>query len=143
MRVRLTRRYRFSATHQLDDTPGLRRCSGLHGHRYVVELTLESPCGGGEGGVGKGSVGESGVVMAVESLDVCVRPVLAELEGRCLNELPGDPGDWEPMGALPTLENVARYLARRLRFLSNDGHQRLCALRVFESDDLFVDAILE
>ena len=99
--MRLTSRYRFSASHRLD-TPKLspeenRRLYGKcnnphgHGHNYVLDITVEGP------------IDESGQVVNREALDGLVRErVLRRLDHRDLNtEIP------ELSGRVTTTENLA------------------------------------
>lgn len=38
--IAITKRFRFEAAHQLEDWPDGHQCARLHGHSYVLELTL-------------------------------------------------------------------------------------------------------
>jgi 6-pyruvoyltetrahydropterin/6-carboxytetrahydropterin synthase len=99
--VRLTSRYRFSASHRLD-TPALspeenRRLYGKcnnphgHGHDYLIEITVDGP------------VDQDGQVVNREALDAVVRErVLARLDHKNLNaDIP------ELGGSVTTTENLA------------------------------------
>jgi 6-pyruvoyltetrahydropterin/6-carboxytetrahydropterin synthase len=99
--VRLTSRYRFSASHRLD-TPALTpeenrklygKCNNPHGHGhdYVLDITVDGP------------VGEDGQVVNREALDTVVRDrVLAHLDHKNLNaDIP------ELAGSVTTTENLA------------------------------------
>ena len=99
--MRLTSRYRFSASHRLD-TPALspeenRRLYGKcnnphgHGHDYVLEITVDGP------------VDQDGQVVNREALDTVVRErVLARLDHKNLNlDIP------ELAGSVTTTENLA------------------------------------
>jgi 6-pyruvoyltetrahydropterin/6-carboxytetrahydropterin synthase len=99
--VRLTSRYRFSASHRLD-TPALspeenRRLYGKcnnphgHGHDYVLEITVDGP------------VHQDGQVVNRDALDAVVRErVLARLDHKNLNaDIP------ELAGSVTTTENLA------------------------------------
>jgi 6-pyruvoyltetrahydropterin/6-carboxytetrahydropterin synthase len=99
--VRLTSRYRFSASHRLD-TPELTpeenrklygKCNNPHGHGhdYVLDITVDGP------------VGEDGQVVNREALDTVVRDrVLAHLDHKNLNaDIPG------LAGSVTTTENLA------------------------------------
>lgn len=107
--MKLTRRYRFSASHRLD-TPRLtpeenRRLYGKcnnpygHGHDYILEVTIE------------GSPDSSGQLASRESLDRLVREnVLDRLDHRNLNlDVP------ELAGVVPTTENLAAAIDGALR----------------------------
>ena len=99
--MRLTRRYRFSASHRLN-TPSLsaeenRRLYGKcnnpygHGHDYVLDITLEGP------------LDASGQVVDRAALDSLVAErVLAKLDHKNLNvDVP------ELAASVPTTENLA------------------------------------
>lgn len=99
--MRLTSRYRFSASHRLD-TPALsleenRRLYGKcnnphgHGHDYVLEITVDGP------------VDQDGQVVNREAMDTLVRErVLARLDHKNLNvDIP------ELAGSVTTTENLA------------------------------------
>lgn len=106
--MRLTRRYRFSASHRLD-TPALspeenRRLYGKcnnpygHGHDYVLDITVE------------GAVDASGQVASRAALDAWVAErVLARLDHRNLNA-----GVAELAGSIPTTENLALAIRQNL-----------------------------
>lgn len=99
--MRLTSRYRFSASHRLD-TPALSpeenrklygKCNNPHGHGhdYVLEITVDGP------------VDQDGQVVNREALDAVVRErVLARLDHKNLNvDVP------ELAGSVATTENLA------------------------------------
>jgi 6-pyruvoyltetrahydropterin/6-carboxytetrahydropterin synthase len=124
--VKLTSRYRFSASHRLD-TAALspdenRRLYGKcnnphgHGHDYVLEITVEGP------------VDLDGQVVNREALDAVVRErVLARLDHQNLNaDIP------ELAGSVTTTEN----LATMVRGVLTDGWAlpaRLARVRISET----------
>ena len=125
--MRLTRRYRFSASHRLD-TPALsvvdnRRLYGKcnnpygHGHDYVLDVTVE------------GSPDASGQLVDREALDTLVgRRVLSRLDHKNLNmDVP------ELASAVPTTENLASAIRQ---FLATDWPlaARLQRVRISETD---------
>jgi len=106
--VRLTSRYRFSASHRLD-TPALSpqenqklygKCNNPHGHGhdYVLEITVDGP------------VDHDGQVVNREALDAVVRErVLARLDHKNLNaDIP------ELTGSVTTTENLATLVRNAL-----------------------------
>jgi len=106
--VRLTSRYRFSASHRLD-TPALTpeenqklygKCNNPHGHGhdYVLEITVDGP------------VAPDGQVVNREALDALVRErVLARLDHKNLNaDIP------ELAGSVTTTENLATLVRKSL-----------------------------
>ena len=124
--MRLTSRYRFSASHRLD-TPAMspeenRRLYGKcnnphgHGHDYVIEITVDGP------------VDQDGQVVNREALDTVVRErVLARLDHKNLNEdIP------ELAGSVTTTENLATLVRAAL----TDGWPlpaRLARVRISET----------
>jgi 6-pyruvoyltetrahydropterin/6-carboxytetrahydropterin synthase len=95
-----------------------------HGHNYLLEVTLE---------------GEpdpvTGMVMDLKELKLILnREVIAPFDHRFLNyEVP--PFD----RVVPTLENIALEIWRRLAPHFVNGRGRLRAVRLYETPDLWVD----
>ena len=129
----ITRRVEFSASHVCRN-PGLsdeqnRALYGAaanangHGHNYILEVTLE----GSPDPV-------TGMVFDLKELkDILNREVVDPMDHRFLNfEVP--PFD----RVVPTAENVAREIWRRLDPRFRNG-VRLRNVRLFETEDLFVD----
>ena len=125
--MRLTRRYRFSASHRLD-TPALspeenRRLFGKcnnpygHGHDYVLDVTLE------------GSPDASGLLASRGALDALVTErVLARMDHKNLNQDLA-----ELTSVVPTTENLALVIGK---LLGADWplRARLQRVRVSETD---------
>ena len=125
--ARLTRRYRFSASHRLDtaafSAEENRRLYGKcnnpygHGHNYLLEVTLE------------GLVDRSGQVADRRALDELVSEhVLARLDHRNLNmDVP------ELAAVVPTTENLALVIRANLtRHWTLPA--RLAGVRISETD---------
>src|SRR5690349_3043195 len=130
----ITRKVEFSASH-VCRVPGLseeenRELFGLaanphgHGHNYVIEVSLE-----GEPDPA------TGMVLDLKELkELLNREVVEPYDHRFLNyEVP--PFD----RVVPTAENVALDIWRRLEPHLSDGNRRLRNVRVYETPDLFVD----
>lgn len=130
----ITRKVEFSASH-VCRRPDLseeenRRLFGMaanphgHGHNYTVEVSLR---------------GEphpvTGMVLDLKELkEILNRQIVEPYDHRFLNyEVP--PFDRE----IPTTENIARDIWRRLEPQLASGAARLFAVRVYETPDLFVD----
>jgi 6-pyruvoyltetrahydropterin/6-carboxytetrahydropterin synthase len=106
--VRLTRRYRFSASHRLasptltaDENRQLYgKCNNPygHGHDYILDVTVE------------GDADANGLVARREALDeIVIAQVIARLDHRNLNvDVP------ELAEAVPTTENLASAIWRSL-----------------------------
>ncbi len=129
----ITRRVEFSASHVCAN-PKLtaeenRKLYGPaanphgHGHNYALEVTLE-----GEADAA------TGMVFDLKALkDVLQREIIGPMDHRFLNhEVP--PFD----RVVPTVENVAAEIWRRLEPCFR-GPARLYNVRLYETEDLFVD----
>ncbi len=130
----ITRREEFSASHACVN-PALPAAENRalygedsnprgHGHNYVVEVTLE----GDPDPV-------SGMVFDLKLLkDVIRREVIEPFDHRFLNyEVP--PFD----RVIPTPENVAREIWRRLEPRLAGTRSRLHSVRLYETEDLYVE----
>ena len=131
---RVTRRYEFAASHRLHaaelSEEENRRLYGKcnnpygHGHNYVVEVSLA----GDPDPV-------TGMVLDLKELKAILeREIVEPYDHRFLNyEVP--PFDRE----VPTTENIALDIWRRLEPCLSDGRGKLHAVRVYETPDLYVD----
>lgn len=96
MEVELRRRYHFAAAHHLPLAPEGHKCRRLHGHSYEIEVAV------------RGEVDtETGWLLDYGDIDKQVRPVLAELDHRTLNDIPGLEN--------ATSEILSRWLWERIR----------------------------
>jgi 6-pyruvoyltetrahydropterin/6-carboxytetrahydropterin synthase len=131
--IRLTRRYRFAASHRLhsDNLPEdenravFGKCNNPygHGHDYVLEVSVTGPV-----------ESESGQAVRLGTLDRAVQEtVLAGMDHRNLNaEVEEFRG-----GLVPTTENLAEVILNRLdrnwgRFFPK-GLPRLERIRIYET----------
>ena len=110
MKISLTRRYRFAASHRLHTTKLSEaenkrvygKCSNPygHGHNYVLEVTITGPVDS-----------ETGMIANLGELDPFVqREVIEPFDQKFLNE---EVGEFREQVA--TTENVAREIFRRLK----------------------------
>lgn len=108
--VRITRRYRFSASHRLhsellsdrENAETYGKCNNPygHGHDYVLEVTLRGPVDP-----------STGRFVALEALDQFVRRVVVDpMDRRDLNQ---DIAEFQSL--VPTSENLAVVIAQRLQ----------------------------
>jgi 6-pyruvoyltetrahydropterin/6-carboxytetrahydropterin synthase len=130
----LTRRAEFSASHvcsqpalsseQNRELYGAAANPSGHGHNYVLEVTLE-----GEADP------VTGMVFDLKTLkDIIQQQVVEPMDHRFLNyEVP--PFD----RIVPTTENVAAEIWRRLAPQFTTGRARLENVRLYETEDLYVD----
>ncbi len=130
----ITRKVEFSASHALR-SPDLSDADNLafygpasnpngHGHNYIVEVTLS----GAPDPV-------TGMVMDLKELkDILNREVLDPFDHRFLNhEVP--PFDT----VIPTAENIAIEIWRRLAPQMNRAEAKLHSIRLWETADLYVE----
>jgi 6-pyruvoyltetrahydropterin/6-carboxytetrahydropterin synthase len=130
----VTRKTEFSASHvcrlsSLSDAEnyelfGAEANPNGHGHNYVLEVTLE----GDPDPV-------SGMVMDLKKLkDILEHEVVAPMDHRFLNY------EVKPFDRIvPTAENIAREIWRRLDARLGASGARLSKVRLFEGSDLYAD----
>jgi 6-pyruvoyltetrahydropterin/6-carboxytetrahydropterin synthase len=116
MKISLTRRYRFAASHRLH-SPALSegenerlygKCNSPygHGHNYAVEVTITGPVNA-----------DTGMIANLGDLDPFVeRLVIEPFDQSYLNE---DVAEFRSV--VPTTENVCREIFRRLRAFPSAG----------------------
>jgi len=128
----VTRRVEFSAAHfcrrpELSENQNLElygEAANPHGHNWVVEVTLEGP-----------PDPVTGMVFDLKALkEILRRTVVEPMDHRFLNyEVP-------PFDRLaPTAENLAREIWRRVEPEVRAAGRRLHAVRVWETEDFYVD----
>ena len=132
MTIALERTYRFSASHRYarpewsdaENLTAFGRCTWApgHGHNYRLTVWIE------------GEVDpRTGFVVDLSKLDELVKiQVLDRVDHRHLNEAVAE---FAPGGAIPSSENLARWIADRIVPNLPSG-ARLRRLRVAEDDDL-------
>lgn len=130
----ITRRAEFSASHvcyQSSLTPeenrnlyGAAANPNGHGHNYVLEVTLEGDADP-----------ETGMIFDLKRLkEIIQQRVIEPMDHRFLNyEVP--PFD----KVVPTAENVAAEIWHRLQPCFESGRARLRNVRLYETEDLYVD----
>ena len=130
----ITRRAEFSASHvcsqssltakQNHELYGAAANPNGHGHNYVLEVTLD-----GEADPA------TGMIFDLKRLkEIIQQQVIEPMDHRFLNyEVP--PFD----KVVPTAENVAADIWRRLAPFFEGGRARLYNIRIYETEDLYVD----
>jgi 6-pyruvoyltetrahydropterin/6-carboxytetrahydropterin synthase len=98
MRSRLERTYRFEAAHFLPKVPPGHKCARMHGHSYLIEISIEGEIDP-----------ESGWVMDFAEIDEHVSPLVKQIDHQVLNEIEG-------LGN-PTSEHLAAWLWNKLAAL--------------------------
>jgi 6-pyruvoyltetrahydropterin/6-carboxytetrahydropterin synthase len=134
----VTRRAEFSASHvcRLDSLTesenreifGPAANPHGHGHNYVVEVTLE----GDPDPI-------TGMVVDLKDVkELLEDEILTPMDHRFLNH------EVKPFDTvIPTTENIAREIWRRLELQTSKLNARLAKVRLFETPDLYVDIARE
>jgi len=112
MRAELVRTFRFDAAHCLPDAPEGHKCRKLHGHGYRLDVHVA-------GDVDK----RTGWLMDFGEIKKAVEPVIAAMDHRCLNDIPGLENS--------TSEMLAKYIWDRLK----PALPCLDAITVWESEN--------
>ena len=107
---RITKKFAFSASHQIAALPPSHRCARLHGHNYVVEVELQA-----------GTLDEVGFVRDYTELDALRDYIAATFDHRHLNDVVGD--DF----------TSAECLARHFYDWCKAQWPEVCAVRVSEN----------
>ncbi len=94
--MEIFRRFRIEASHSLPHLPSGHPCRKVHGHSWRVEIHAIGPVDASRGWV-----------MDFADLERAFQPLLLELDHSHLNEIKGL--------ELPTSENMARWIWRRLK----------------------------
>ncbi len=99
-----------------------------HGHNYVLEVTVEGD-----------PHPVTGMVLDLKDLkDILEEEILRPMDHRFLNY------EVEPFSTIvPTTENVAREIWRRLAQRLSTAEIQLAKVRLFETSDLYVDVVRE
>jgi 6-pyruvoyltetrahydropterin/6-carboxytetrahydropterin synthase len=94
--VRLYKDFSFEAAHRLPNVPEDHKCARLHGHSFLVRVSVDGPVGE-----------QTGWVMDFADLKAAFRPLHDRLDHRYLNEIAGLEN--------PTSEVLAHWIWRELR----------------------------
>jgi 6-pyruvoyltetrahydropterin/6-carboxytetrahydropterin synthase len=94
--VRLYKDFSFEAAHRLPNVPEDHKCARLHGHSFLVRVSVDGPVGE-----------KTGWVMDFADLKAAFRPLHDRLDHRYLNEIAGLEN--------PTSEVLAQWIWRELR----------------------------
>ena len=93
--MEIFKEFSFEAAHRLPNVPEGHQCARLHGHSFLVRISVAGEVGD-----------ESGWVMDFATISEAVKPVIQQLDHYYLNEISGLEN--------PTSENIARWIWNRL-----------------------------
>ncbi len=110
--MRITRRYAFEAGHWLPGVPEGHKCKRPHGHNYEIEVSVD----------GKPDP-VTGFIMDFWDLDTIVDPIIARVDHRMLNDVPGLQN--------PTAEHIATWFKTQIPMASG--------VRVYETKNCWAD----
>jgi 6-pyruvoyltetrahydropterin/6-carboxytetrahydropterin synthase len=102
----IARTYSFESAHFLPKVPEGHRCRNLHGHNYRVEIIVAAP------------LDDRGFVMDFAEIDDVVKPLIAAVDHKLLNDVPGLENPTAEIIALWFCQRVAT--ATRVRVYEND-----------------------
>ena len=145
--MRITRRLEFDAGHRIPDHAS--QCRHLHGHRYVLEITLSGDTIRRDGSPVNGMVMDFGDVKAIAKqrvVDLWDHAFLAYRGDTAvvafLQSMPGH--KTVILDVVPTAENLAAEAFRILDPAYRDiygNHLRLERVRLFETPNCWADAL--
>jgi len=115
MEATVVKKVGFSAAHRLPNYEG--KCANWHGHNWVIELGIT------------GEIDESGMVIDFGVLKEALQPILDNLDHRTVNEIIPN----------PTAENIALYIKGWLEKYWIGGSTRIEFVRVWETEDSYVE----
>lgn len=145
--MRITRRLEFDAGHRIPDHRS--QCRHLHGHRYVLEITLSGDVIRNDGAPDNGMVmdfSEVKVIAKARVVDAWDHAFLAwKADTVVLDFLATLPGHKTVvLDDVPTAENLARTAFHLLDAAYRDtfgNHLRLEQVRLYETPNCWADAL--
>ena len=145
--MRITRKLEFDAGHRIPDHKS--QCRHMHGHRYVLEITLTGEVIDTEGESSRGMVMDFADIKAIAKEHVVDKWDHAFLAFRddlqvveFLSTLPGH--KTVVLDQVPTAENLAATAFRILQPLYRDTYGnklRLARVRLYETPNCWADAV--
>jgi 6-pyruvoyltetrahydropterin/6-carboxytetrahydropterin synthase len=147
--MRITRRLEFDAGHRIPDHRS--QCRHLHGHRYVIEITLSGEV------IDQSGSPMNGMVMDFSEVKALARDNLVDAWDHAFLAYRGDsqvvsfleslPGHKTVvLDVVPTAENLARVAFRILDAIYRDTYGnrlRLEKVRLYETPNCWADALRE
>ena len=96
MKITLSKIFHFEAAHTLPNVPPAHQCARMHGHSYKIEVSVTGPVDA-----------QAGWLMDHAEISRVVKPVIARLDHRYLNDISGLEN--------PTFEQLAGWLWKELK----------------------------
>jgi len=143
--VSVTRRLEFDAGHRIPDHRS--QCRNLHGHRYVLEVTLEGPVVEAPGASDNGMVMDFSDIKAIAKAHIVDRwdhAFLVYAHDTPVRDFLASLPDHKTivLDCIPTAENLARVIFHTLapHYHSRYGKDlRLARVRLYETPNCWVD----
>ena len=143
----ITRRLEFDAGHRIPDHRS--QCRHLHGHRYVIEITLSGNIIDKAGDCANGMVMDFSLVKDLAKanlIDEWDHAFLAFAADNAIVDFLNSLPDHETviLDQVPTAENLARIAFDRLNAVYRDtygNHLRLERIRLYETPNCWADAV--
>jgi 6-pyruvoyltetrahydropterin/6-carboxytetrahydropterin synthase len=143
----ITRRLEFDAGHRIPDHRS--QCRHLHGHRYVIEISLSGSI------INKAGDSANGMVMDFSLVKDLAKANLVDEWDHAFLAFAGDHAIVDFLNSLPdhktvildrvpTAENLARIAFDRLNAVYRDtygNHLRLERIRLYETPNCWADAV--
>lgn len=144
--MRITRRLEFDAGHRIPDHAS--QCKHLHGHRYVIEITLTGEIIQADGNPANGMVMDFGDIKRIAKthlVDLWDHAFLAYRKDQPIVDFLASLPDHKTvlLDAVPTAENLAVIAFRILDVQYRDtfgNHLQLERVRLFETPNCWADA---
>ena len=103
----------FEAAHLLPNLPDDHKCRRLHGHSFLVRITIDGPVDE-----------DTGWVQDFADIKKVFKPIYDQLDHNYLNDVSGLEN--------PTSENLANWLGKFLHGLIKHGHTKETAVKSLE-----------
>ncbi|HEX9195629.1 MAG TPA: 6-carboxytetrahydropterin synthase QueD [Azonexus sp.] len=143
----ITRRLEFDAGHRIPDHRS--QCRHLHGHRYIIEITLSGNI------IDKAGDAANGMVMDFSQVKDLAREHLVDAWDHAFLAFSGDSAIVDFLNSLPghktvildrvpTAENLARLAFDHLNTVYRDtygNHLQLERIRLYETPNCWADAL--
>lgn len=145
--VQITRKVEFDAGHRIPNHES--KCRNIHGHRYVLEVTIEGPVNPNRGETDDGMIVDFGNLKQILH-ELIVDPwdhsfLVAKSDVEMLRALDAMPASHKTvvLDDVPTAENLATLIFRRV-YGYMEEHDSPCSLvkvRLYETPNCYADCV--